>query len=371
MNEVLERSFWGNTLYDYLFVVGLVIAGVIIIQLFKGPVLRKIKALTSKTKSSVDDYIVESVERFGVPALYFILISWAFQLLNLSVRMANFVVFLTTVIVTILIIRFISSTILMLLTKYVRQQSGGEEKVKQLYGIMVIINFFIWTLGILFLLDNRGFDVTAIIASLGIGGIAIALAAQNIIGDVFNYFVIFFDKPFEVGDFVAIDDKSGVIEYVGLKTTRVKTLSGEQLVFSNSDLTNSRIHNFKKMERRRVVFKVEVTYQTTHDQLKEIPKLLTDIVLTQKPVTFDRAHFASYGESSLNFEVVYYVESGQYNLFMDIHQNINLAIYEEFERRGIEIAYPTRTLFINKNEEDQDKNEPPTLFVEGDKNSNS
>src|SRR5690554_6289418 len=112
MNEVLERSFWGNTLYDYLFVVGLVIAGVIIIQLFKGPVLRKIKALTSKTKSSVDDYIVESVERFGVPALYFILISWAFQLLNLSVRMANFVVFLTTVIVTILIIRFISSTIL-------------------------------------------------------------------------------------------------------------------------------------------------------------------------------------------------------------------------------------------------------------------
>src|SRR5690554_7076041 len=372
MNEVLAQPFWGNTVYDYLFVLGAIIFGVLIIKIIKGPVLRNVKALTSKTKSVVDDFIVDSVERFGIPALYIVVISWALRLLNMSPRMISFIEFATTIIVTVLVIRFISSTILMLLTRYVRHQSGGEEKVKQLYGIMVIINIFIWSVGVLFLLDNLGQDVTAIIASLGIGGIAIALAAQNIIGDIFNYFVIFFDKPFEVGDFVAIDDKSGVIEYVGLKTTRVKTLSGEQLVFSNSDLTNSRIHNFKKMERRRVVFKVEVTYQTTHDQLKEIPKLLTEIVLSQKPVTFDRAHFASYGESSLNFEVVYYVESGQYNLFMDIHQNINLAIYEEFEKRGIEIAYPTRTLFINKNEDDRgDGNDHPGLFLEGDKNSSS
>src|SRR5690554_1053983 len=372
MNEVLERSFWNNTFYDYLFVFGGILLGIFIIKLLKGPVLNKIKKITSKTASRIDDYIVDSVDRFGVPALYIMLVSWSIRLLNLSPRLTNIIGFLTTIIVTILVLRFISSTILMLLTNYVRHQSGGEEKVKQLYGIMVIINIFIWSVGVLFLLDNLGQDVTAIIASLGIGGIAIALAAQNIIGDIFNYFVIFFDKPFEVGDFVAIDDKSGVIEYVGLKTTRVKTLSGEQLVFSNSDLTNSRIHNFKKMERRRVVFKVEVTYQTTHDQLKEIPKLLTEIVLSQKPVTFDRAHFASYGESSLNFEVVYYVESGQYNLFMDIHQNINLAIYEEFEKRGIEIAYPTRTLFINKNEDDRgDGNDHPGLFLEGDKNSSS
>src|SRR5690606_2853959 len=159
---------------------------------------------------------------------------------------------------------------------------------------------------------------------------------------------------------------NGVIEYVGLKTTRIKTLSGEQLVFSNSDLTNSRIHNFKKMERRRIVFKLRVSYETSQAQLEEIPKILTDIVKAQKPTTFDRAHFFSYGESSLDFEVVYYVESGDYTLYMDIQQNINLAIYEAFGARGIDIAYPTRTIYINSGQDgDADKNEPPTLLVEG------
>jgi len=366
MNKVLERSFWNNTFYDYLFVFGGILLGIFIIKLLKGPVLYKIKKITSKTASRIDDYIVDSVDRFGVPAMYIMLVSWSIRLLNLSPRLTNIIGFLTTIIVTILVLRFISSTILMLLTNYVRHQSGGEEKVKQLYGIMVIINVFIWTIGILFLLDNWGQDVTAIIASLGIGGIAIALAAQNIVGDIFNYFVIFFDKPFEVGDFVVIDDKNGVIEYVGLKTTRIKTLSGEQLVFSNSDLTNSRIHNFKKMERRRIVFKIRTSYESTHEQLKEIPDLLKNIVNEQKPVTLDRAHFFAYTDSGLDFEVVYYVESGDYTLYMDIQQAINLRIHEEFEERGITVAVPTRALYINREEEDDvDKNDPPSLLVEG------
>lgn len=370
MNDILTQSFWNNTVYDYLFVLGAIVIGVLIVKLIKGPVLRRVKALTSKTKSGVDDYIVDSIERFGIPALYILLISWAIRLLSMSPKLSGFIDFLTTIVVTILIIRFISSTILMLLTRYVRQQSGGEEKVKQLYGIMVIINVFIWTVGILFLLDNWGKDVTAIIASLGIGGIAIALAAQNIVGDIFNYFVIFFDKPFEVGDFVVIDDKNGVIEYVGLKTTRIKTLSGEQLVFSNSDLTNSRIHNFKKMERRRIVFKIRTNYETSHEQLREIPSLLKAIVLEQKPVTFDRAHFFTYTDSGLDFEIVYYVESGDYNLYMDIQQAINLRIHEEFEKRNIGVAVPIRSLYVNREDEDDaGKNDPPSLLVEGDNNS--
>src|SRR5690606_33925698 len=135
-------------------------------------------------------------------------------------------------------------TILSLLQSYIRKRSDEEkadDRVKQLGGIMLIINIIIWALGLIFLFDNMGFDVTAVIAGMGIGGIAIALAAQNILGDLFNYFVIFFDKPFEIGDFIIVDDKLGTIEYIGIKTTRVKSLSGEQLVFSNSDLTNSRI----------------------------------------------------------------------------------------------------------------------------------
>src|SRR5690606_19197358 len=145
MDDILVQSFWNNTVYDYLFVLGVVVVGIFIIKLVKGPVLRRIKTLTSKTKSGVDDFIVDSVERFGIPALYIMLVSWAVRLLLMSPRLSGFIDFLTIIIVTVLVIRFIASTILMLLTRYVRQQSGGEDKVKQLYGIMVIINVFIWT----------------------------------------------------------------------------------------------------------------------------------------------------------------------------------------------------------------------------------
>jgi small-conductance mechanosensitive channel len=357
-----------NTLFDYLFAIGIVLLGAVVIKIFKGPILKKIRSLTEKTDTSFDDYIIDTIDRFGVPALYILLISSALQYLTMVPRLIRVIEAITIIIVTILIIRFISSTILMLLTNYVRQQEGGEEKVKQLYGVMVIINVFIWGIGILFLFDNLGYDVTTIIASLGIGGIAIALAAQNILGDLFNYFVIFFDRPFEVGDFVVIDDKNGVIEYVGLKTTRIKTLSGEQLVFSNSDLTSSRIHNYKKMLRRRVVFRIGVTYQTTHAQLKEIPALIKSIITEHKDVSVDRVHFFLYSDSSLDFETVYYIESGDYSLYMDIQQFVNLRIYEEFEKRGISIAYPTRTLFINKDEEeDSGNNDSPNLLLEGNK----
>lgn len=216
---------------------------------------------------------------------------------------------------------------------------------------MIIVNVIIWAVGLLFLFDNLGFDVTTMIAGLGVGGIAIALAAQNILGDLFNYFVIFFDRPFEIGDFVIVDDKMGTVEYIGIKTTRLKSLSGEQLVFANSDLTSSRIHNYKRMQRRRIVFKLGVVYQTSLEQVQQIPDVLRKAVEAQNEgqeevLIFDRAHFASYGESSLNFEVVYNVLSADYNKYMDVQQAINFRIYEAFERMGVAFAYPTRTLHI-------------------------
>src|SRR3546814_878321 len=145
--------------------------------------------------------------------------------------------------------------------------------MRQNRGIMFILNVVIWIFGLVLLLSNLGYDVTAIVAGMGIGGIAIALAAQTILGDLFSYFVIFFDRPFEIGDFIVVDDKSGTVEYVGIKTTRLKSLGGEQLVFSNTDLTNSRLHNYKRMERRRIVFKLGVVYETPEKKLKLIPEI--------------------------------------------------------------------------------------------------
>jgi small-conductance mechanosensitive channel len=165
---------------------------------------------------------------------------------------------------------------------------------------------------------------------------------------LFSYFVIFFDRPFEVGDFITVQDKVGTVEYTGIKTTRLRALTGEQLVFSNTDLTNSRIHNFKKMQERRVLFRIGVVYQTSAAQLKEIPQIVKNIIEKHSDVRFDRGHFATYGDFSLNFEFVYFVIGSEYVKYMDTQQSINLEIYDEFEKRGIEFAYPTQTLFVNK-----------------------
>jgi len=333
-----------------------------LIGIFRRFILKRIIHWTSRTTTNLDDFIVTSINRFGLPALYVTAVYIGLEYLKLSARQNIILRNILTVAITFLIIRLISSSVLLMLRAYVRRQNNGEEKVKQLGGIMLIINIVVWGIGLLFLFDNLGYDVTAIIAGLGIGGIAIALAAQNILGDLFNYFVIFFDRPIEIGDFITVDDKNGTVDYIGIKTTRIKTLSGEQLVFSNSDLMKSRIHNFKRMEQRRIVFKIGVTYQTSLENIKRIPDLLKTIIEEQSPVKFDRAHFQAYGESSLNFEVVYIVLDPEYNKFMDIQQHINLRLFEEFEKMGVDFAYPTRALFL-MNQALEDKQEPASNAI--------
>ena len=230
-----------------------------------------------------------------------------------------------------------------------KKQEDGDLKQKQARGLLVIVKVAVWILGIVFLLSNLGYDVTSIIAGLGIGGIAIALAAQTILGDLFSYFVILFDRPFEIGDFIIIDDKMGVVEYIGIKTTRLRTLSGEQLICSNKDLTDSRVHNYKRMQKRRVVFSIGVTYQTPADVLESIPRLVKEIIEKKDAVIYDRGHFAGFGDFSLNFEFVYYVLSSDYNKYMNTQQEILLNIYRSFENKKIDFAYPTQTIFLEKN----------------------
>lgn len=215
----------------------------------------------------------------------------------------------------------------------------------------------IWSIVLLAVLDNLGVNITTMIAGLGVGGIAVALAAQNILGDLFASLSIVLDKPFVVGDFLIIGEFLGTVEEVGIKTTRLKSLSGEQLVFSNNDLLNSRIRNYGRMDERRVVFPLGVTYQTPAEKLKTIPGMIRNAVEAQADVRFDRAHFQKYGDFALIFEVVYYVLSANYSQYMDIQQAINLRIYEDFEAAGIEFAYPTRTLYVRQLEATED-NQP-------------
>jgi small-conductance mechanosensitive channel len=348
MQGFLNQTLWGNTAERYLIAAGILIAGIVLIKIFKTIVLYRLKKWADKTETTLDDFLIKGVEKSIVPLLYYGIFYVAVTSLILNPQFQKILQIVSLVILTFFIVRFVSSTIMFTLTYFIKKQERGDEKARQLRGMTVLINVFVWVIGIVFLMDNLGFNISAVVAGLGIGGIAIALAAQAILGDLFSYFVIFFDRPFEVGDFIIVGDKVGAVEYTGIKTTRIRALSGEQLVFSNTDLTNSRIHNYKKMERRRVVFKLGVIYQTTAEQLESIPKIVREIIESQQDVTFDRGHFATYGDFSLNFEFVYYVTGADYNKYMDIQQSINMKIYRTFEEKGIEFAYPTQTVFVNK-----------------------
>ncbi|MBL7872875.1 MAG: mechanosensitive ion channel family protein [Cyclobacteriaceae bacterium] len=348
MQDFLKREYYGNDVEHYLITLAIIFGGLLLLRIMRKSILRKIKDWTSKTETQLDDYLVRGIEKFGLPILNYVVIYFAIRYLVLPEHVEKLIRNAIVVIFTFYGVRMISSFARLSLEAFIKSRHEGEEKLKQLGGIMLVINIILWGIGLLFIFTNLGYDVTAIVAGLGIGGIAIALAAQNILGDLFNYFVIFFDRPFEIGDFVAVDDKKGTVEYIGIKTTRLKSITGEQLVFSNSDLTNSRIHNFKRMERRRIIFSLGVVYQTPPQLLEKIPTIIKDIIAAQPKVTFDRAHFSKFGASSLDYEIVYFVETSEYNQYMDLQQKINMQIFHAFAAEKIEFAYPTQTLFLTK-----------------------
>lgn len=203
---------------------------------------------------------------------------------------------------------------------------------------------------VLVALSNLGIDVGALVAGLGVGGIAVALAAQNVLGDLLASLSIVLDKPFVTGDYITVGNDAGTVENIGLKTTRVRSLSGEQLIFSNKDLLESRVRNFKRMYQRRVVHKLGVTYSASRDQLEQIPVWLKAIVEGRDKIKLDHVHLMGFGESSIDYELVYFVLDQDFALHADIQQKILLEIYSKFEKEGVDFAYPSRTIYIEQTE---------------------
>ncbi|PSP23967.1 MAG: mechanosensitive ion channel protein MscS [Cyanobacteria bacterium SW_8_48_13] len=254
---------------------------------------------------------------------------------------------LSIVIVTLVGINFLSAIVEYILRIY---WIRGEEDITGEQSINVIlpaIRLVFWIIGTVFLLGNLGFDISALVASLGIGGVAIALASQGVLQDLFSYFSILLDRPVQIDDFIIVGDFVGTVEHIGIKTTRMRNLSGEQLIIANTELTGSRIRNFNPMEERRIVFTIGVTYDTGFKHLQEIPNFIQSIIEATKNTRFDRCHFSSYRDSSLNFETVYYMTTSDYTAYMDAQQHINLEIKQAFEQRGIEFAFPTQVVHVN------------------------
>ncbi|GBE02177.1 low conductance mechanosensitive channel YnaI [bacterium BMS3Bbin06] len=348
--NIMQITFLQNRILDYLVFFSILLVGILTIRIFRHLVLSRLRAWAEKTATDIDDFLIQGFEKTLLPILYFGIFYLSTRSLTLNAALNKIIYTLGVIVLTLFGIRFLVALINYSIETYLLKKEKDAIRERNLKGIITVIKVVIWGLGITFLLDNLGFKISSVIAGLGIGGVAVALAAQAVLGDLFSYFAIFFDRPFEVGDFIIVGEYMGSIEDIGIKTTRIRSLGGEQLVFSNTDLTNSRVRNYKRMEKRRVVFKLGVTYQTSLQQLKEIPLIITGIIKKINDTAFDRAHFSSYGDFSLIFEVVYYVIGSDYNKYMNIQQEINLEIMEEFEKRRIEFAYPTQTIFLEKSQ---------------------
>ena len=354
--ELLALNVFGNTVYSYLMSVGIFVLTWIAIFIVKNVILIQMREIAKRTKTTLDDKIVEYIQSVSL-FFYFI---WSVYVSTSFLALPDLV---TTVIYYLLLLT-IGYYIVKLANKFAEYFFGrieNEQKRKfhendfsQLHLMRDIVKAVVWFLAVLLFLSNLGFDITTLVASLGIGGIAIAFALQSVLSDVFASFSIYFDKPFKRGDFIVVGNESGTIKKIGLKTTRIESLQGEEIVVSNRILVDSNIHNYKKMNYRRPIFTVGVAYGTPVGKLEKIPGYIKEIIENMKDssgktiTTVERIHFKNLGPSSLNYEIMYTIGSNDYNKYMDVQQGINLAILKKFKKEKIEIAYPTQTVYLRK-----------------------
>ena len=231
-----------------------------------------------------------------------------------------------------------------------RRSHGNDDRAaaSSLAVIAFIVKGVVWMMVVLMALENLGVNITTLVAGLGVGGVAVALALQNILGDLFASLSITFDKPFFVGDSVSVDTFTGTVEHIGIKSTRLQSIGGEEIVISNADLLKSRLRNYGRMVERRVLFTVGVTYETPLQMLEQIPGIIRAIIEATPDTRFGRSHFSAHGAVSLDFETVYYVLNADYTRHMDIQQEIHLKLHREFTRLGVEFAYPTQRLIMER-----------------------
>jgi small-conductance mechanosensitive channel len=345
----LRQTVFHNTVANYLISAGIFGVGVVVIWGLERLILNRCKALAAKTETAIDDFMIKAVEKRLMPLAYFGLFYLSVHTLELKPAFAKWIAILGMLLASVMGALLLLSLFDYGVNNYLNKRKDMDTSRRQAIKVMMpVARMMIWALAAIILLDNLGIKISALMAGLGIGGVAVALASQTVLGDMFHYFTIFFDRPFELGDFIVIDEYMGTVEHIGIKSTRIRSLGGEQLVFSNTDLSNSRVRNYKRMGKRRVLFKFRLTYDTPVERLREVPGIVRGIIESQEETLFDRAHFASCDDSALAFEVAYYVLSSDFNRYMDIQQEINLNLMQEFAARGISFAYPTQTLFVHK-----------------------
>jgi small-conductance mechanosensitive channel len=346
---MMHYVLFGNVLTAWAAAAGVALAVALGLYGLKRLLIHRLAILSRRTSTYLDDMAIKVVRATGPVFMTVMAVYAGSQFLALPAKYVNFLGHAATGMLLLQLARWGDAGLHDWLRHYRSSRNARDvASTTSTAALGFLLRATLWLVILLMILDNFGVNITALVASLGVGGIAVALATQNILGDLFSSLSIVLDKPFVVGDFIVIDDIAGTVEYVGLKSTRVAALGGEQVVISNSDLLKSRIHNHKRMQARRIVFAIAVSYDVNEQQLLCIPRILREVVLAQDDVNFDRAHFRGYSPSSLDFEIVYFVDTPDYNRYMDIQQDINMALFQRFRQAGIAFANPTQTVRIER-----------------------
>ncbi len=344
-----DRLWLGNAPMTWLTAIGIAIGVALVLVAIRRVVVNRVRRFSERTANEWDDLLADiltATRGWTIAAIGMLVGSIA---LELDGQARSVVRQLVLVVVLIQFGFWLGAAARTMLRRYRRDKLEDDPGAATMVGVIgFLVQVAVWAGVLLLALDNFGVDITALVAGLGVGGIAVALALQNVLGDLFASLAIVLDKPFVIGDFVVVDDLVGTVEFIGLKTTRVRALGGEQLVFSNADLLSSRVRNFGRMAERRIVFTLGVTYQTPRALLEEVPAIIRAAVEAQPHTRCDRSHLSGYGASSIDFETAWYVLVPDFGTYMDVQQAIYLDIHRAFEDRGIEFAYPTQTLFLER-----------------------
>jgi small-conductance mechanosensitive channel len=345
----LDKLFLSITVYHWLIAALVTVVTFIVLSILKKILAKKLGALAATTDTKLDDLVVALIRE--TKFLTILVTSLFAGSMALALPAKTDVIVQKALVLTLLIqgALWLNHVITYWFDQILDKKiQNGSSNATTRSVLNFVTKLALWTTTLLLVLDNLGFNITTLIAGVGVGGIAIALAVQNVLGDLFASLSIILDKPFVVGDFIIVDQYLGTVKQVGLKTTRIQSLSGEEVIFSNADLLKSRIRNYKRMYERRVVFTIGITYETPYEKLALVKSMLRQIIESQHDVRFDRAHFKEYGDSALIYESVYYVLDPDYNKYMDTQEAINTELFRRFEENGLDFAYPTRTVIVRQ-----------------------
>lgn len=349
MSFLQDTIFLGNPLSGWLTAILIAIATILTLRLVVRIIQRRVAKYTGRTSSRVDDLIIGALGRTKGGLLALVAIYAGSLALQLQSGPESILRRLVILAVLAQVGFWTTDLVGGWIADYRKRQLEEDPgSVTGISAIAFMVKLGVWVIILLLALDNLGVNITALATGLGIGGIAVALAVQNILGDLFASLSIMIDKPFLIGDFIKVGEFGGNVEQVGLKTTRVRSLEGEQLVFSNTDLLQSRLQNFGRMYERRGSFRIGIVYETPRELVARVPAMIQEAVERHDKTRFDRSHFKQFGDFALIYETVYYITEPAYSVYMDIQQAINEELMERFAREGIEFAYPTQLLYTSE-----------------------